>query len=542
MYKTFTRALLGAAVALSATASQAQISILKDYTNKTSATIGTYQGITFREAGFSALFTIPNTNGTEFWLCSDRGVNVDDANANSASCRPTYDKMFVFPGYAPKIHRIRLTGDSVQILKTITVKRPNGTDARGVLLPTGLGSTAAEVASTDTVLNCANFNTKTTTKDTFAIDCESIAVDKDGNFWLSEENGPTVWKLDSNGVLKTRYTPYVSVGGAQSVDVAIDTCFKYRRNNRGFEDMALTPSGKLLVAIQSPLYYPTTAIGSATRVHRLLEINPATGAQRMLVYLNDGVIGASGANQIRMQDWKLSDMTAINDSTFLIIEAAARGTSDIKRIYQININGATTITSANYGTTSVEGLVDSAGLAAQNIVPVKKTLFMDMLANGWPAALDKAEGIAVVNDSTLAICNDNDYGQTSPNADGIPTATTNLSHVIVYRLQGANKIKNFVPLPALGVKPVQTQTLEAKLYPNPTTGDAFVELNLAKEGQMTITILNAEGKVVVPSIKQHTGTGTQRIALPTASLPNGIYLVQLLNGTQTAYKKLVVLH
>ena len=107
------------------------------------------------------MYPIANTDGKEFWTVSDRGANIDAANANPAACRPTYDKIYSFPAYAPKIHRIRLNGDSIQILQTITMKRPDGTNATGLLNPTGFGSTAIEVVSTDTVVDCANFNAKT---------------------------------------------------------------------------------------------------------------------------------------------------------------------------------------------------------------------------------------------------------------------------------------------------------------------------------------------------------------------------------------------
>jgi hypothetical protein len=427
-----------------ATNSTAQITKLQDYQNNTSATIGTSKGITFREAGFSGLYPIPGTNGKEFWTCSDRGVNVDCGSANLSGCRPTYDKMYSFPAYSPKIHRIRINGDSIQILRTITVKRPNGTGATGIINPTGLGSSATEVASTDTVLDCANFLLKTTAKDTFGIDCEGIVVDKDGNFWLCEEGGPTVWKLNQNGVVIKRYTPYATFGGAQAVDAAIDTVFKYRKNNRGFEGIALAPNGKIYAIIQSPILYPTQSIGENTRIHRILEIDPTTNAMRMLAYLNDGIIGSSGADQIRLRDWKIGDMAAINDSMFLVIEAAARGVTDIKRMYMININGATAVNSGLYSGVTLEALVDSTGLANNGIKAVKKTLVMDMLSNGlWPAAYDKAEGLAILNDSTIAVCNDNDYGQTCPLADGIPLPTTTLSHLVTFKLLGSNKLPNY---------------------------------------------------------------------------------------------------
>lgn len=423
--------------------SKAQIVLQQDYTNYNSATIGTFQNISFRESGFSGLFPIANTNGKEFWTVSDRGVNVDCQNANSASCHPTYDKMYAFANYAPKIHRIRINGDSLQILQSITMKRPTGSGATGLLNPTGFGSTAAEVCSTDTVANCADFNLKTAAKDIWGIDSEGIVVDQSGNFWICEEGGPTIWKLNANGVVVNRFTPYASLPGAQPQDIIIDSVFKYRKNNRGFEGIAITPNGKIYAVLQSPALYPNTSTGEGTTIHRILEINPLDNSTQMFVYTNEGIIGASGPNQIRYKDWKLGDMFAINNNEFLVIEAAARGTTDIKKMYRINISGATPVTSGLYSGVTLEALVNAAGLSTNGIVPASKTLFMDLLANGWPAALDKAEGLAILNDSTIAICNDNDFASTCPLADGIALSTTNVGHIIKYGLSGSNKITGF---------------------------------------------------------------------------------------------------
>ena len=423
--------------------STAQINVLQDYKNNTSASIGTFQMINFREGGFSGLYPIPNTYGKEFWTCSDRGVNVDAASANPSACRPTYDKIYGFANYAPKIHRIRLAGDSMQILQTITMKRPGGSTATGLLNPTGFGSTATENVSVDTVLDCANFSLKLAAKDIWGIDAEGIVVDKNGYFWICEEGGATIWKLNPNGVVVNRFTPFANLTGAQPQDILIDTVFGYRKNNRGFEGISITPSGKIYAIIQSPIFYPSKAVGEATRVHRIIEIDPVTNVYRMFAYLNDGIIGASGTNQIRLRDWKIGDMAAINDSTFLVLEAALRGTSNYKRMYLININNATPVTSGLYSGVTLEALADATGLAANNIVPVTKTLFMDLLANGWAASLEKPEGLAIINDSTIAIGNDNDYGQVSPTENGVATATGILSHVYKFGLQGSNKLSNF---------------------------------------------------------------------------------------------------
>src|SRR5690606_25088305 len=113
-------------------------------------------------------------------------------------------------------------------------------------------------------------------------------------------------------------------------------------------------------------------------------------------------------------------------------------------MYKINISKATPVNSGLYGGQTLEGLVDEAGLATHNIVPVTKTLFMDMFAYGWNASLDKIEGLAIINDSTIAVCNDNDYGQNSPAQNGIPVATGNAGHVVVYKLRGNSKLKDYV--------------------------------------------------------------------------------------------------
>ncbi len=474
------------------------ISKLEDYINNNSPAIGTFQGINYKEAGFSSLFPIPNTNGTEFWTCSDRGVNIDCANANTASCRPTYDKLYAFPTYSPKIHRIRIAGDSIQILQSITIKRPNGAGATGIINPTGLGSTAAEVASTDTVLNCANFSLKTTPKDTFGIDPEGLVVDKNGHFWLCEEGGATIWKLNQNGVLLNRYTPYANLDGKQAVDIQIDSVFKYRKNNRGFEGISIAPNGKIYAMIQSGIQYPNVTIGDNTRIHRILEIDPTTNNQRMLVYLNDGIIG-TGGNQIRLRDWKIGDMAAVNDSIFLVLEAAARGTTDIKRLYQINIKQATAVTSGLYGSLTLEGLVDSTGLANYGIKPVTKTLVMDLLASGWPAALDKAEGLAIINDSTIAINNDNDFGQTSPLANGIATATGNLSHLITYRLSGAKKLANYrLAAPTFTLQILHASDMESGIDA-PIDAPNFAAVMDTLEGSYLNTVKLASGDCFIPS-------------------------------------------
>lgn len=525
---------------LSGSYAQAQVHLLNDYQTAQTDTIGTYQNILFREGGFSTLFPIANSNGTEFYTCSDRGVNIDAANANPAACHPTYDKIFPFPGYAPKIHRIRLSGNAIEILESITIKRPDGSNASGLINPTGFGSTAAEEASTDTVEDCNSFNQKIAAKDIWGIDPEGLIVDHEGNFWLSEENGPTIWQLNANGQVLKRYTPYVSQVGTANIDQQIDTVWKYRKNNRGLESLTMTPNGKIYALIQSPLLYPDEQTGEHTQVHRLLELDPVSRTTRMFVYLNDGEVG-SGDNKIRLKDWKTSDMAAVNDSMFLIIEAAQRGQTDIKKIYLININKATPINSGLYNGQTAEALADSAHLAAEGIIPASKKLFVDLMANGWPAELGKAEGLAIINDSTIAVANDNDFGQVSPNEDGIATATGQTNHVLIFGLQGNNKIPDYVPLetPPAGIE--ETTPMESiRVFPNPARQYLNIQFQISKKTTVHIELINALGRKVRPDIQQQLNIGMRNIQIATQGLPEGMYFLNIGDEHSQKHVKVII--
>ncbi|MFM9989416.1 esterase-like activity of phytase family protein [Flavobacterium sp.] len=484
-----------------------QITLDNTYQNTSSQTIGIFQGITFREGGFSSLQYIPNTNGTEFWTVTDRGVNIDAATANTGAtasaqyptCIPTYDKIYAFPNYAPKIMRLKIVGNEVQIMQMITIKRPNGNDATGLLNPTGFGSTSAEVASTNVVTDCANFDANTAPKDAWGIDSEGIDVDSEGNFWISEEGGPTIWKVSPNGIVLKRYTPYTLT---EPEDVAINSCFAFRRNNRGFEGITIAPNGKVYAIIQSPMYYKNVSgvVGSATlgnsRIHRILEIDPTTNTQKMYAYVNDGQIGTS--SDIRPRDLKIGDIKAINNTTFLVIEQGLRGAQNIKRLYKIDITGATEVLSGiAYGTKTLEELDSPANLTSNGITPVTKTLQFDLHANGWPTTIEKAEGIAIIDANTIVLCNDNDYGQYSPTENGIATPNNMNSSLYKYTLAGSNALQNYIPNNNVVLSNTDfiAENKTFKVRPNPFINEITID-NLLNE-QSSYTIINTMGQEVM---------------------------------------------
>ena len=60
---------------------------------------------------------------------------------------------------------------------------------------------------------------------------------------------------------------------------------------------------------------------------------------------------------------------------------------------------------------TVEQLKDKTGLATAGIVPVTKSLVFDLLTQISPVyPHDKAEGIAILSNTLIAVSNDDDFG------------------------------------------------------------------------------------------------------------------------------------
>jgi hypothetical protein len=386
--------------AFSISAPAQEIKLVK-YELKTPPVIGVYKDVAIREGGISGLHYIRGSRH-EFYLITDRGPNADAGEANSG--KETI--LFAFPNYAPKIFRVRAQGDSLKILKTLPLKKFDGKKASGIPNPIGFGH-SGEVAWSEVNQEAA--------LDKWGIDSEGITAGANGDLWIGEEYGPTIWRVNGkNGKITVRYTPF----GSSEREVAIDNILAKRRPNRGFEGIACTPNGKIYALLQAPIYNPDKASGEASRLHRLLEIDPKTNATRMFVYEHE-----APTENIRNKDWSIGDLAAINDHEFLVLEHAARKNENVKKIFKIDISRATPITREDFGGKTLEQLENAENCIANGVVLVKKTLYFDLLASGWDPSHKKPEGITVVNDTTIAVINDNDFGVDSPEADGILVPT-----------------------------------------------------------------------------------------------------------------------
>lgn len=380
--------------------------------------IGVY-GDTLREGGISGLMYRDGA----FRFIADRGPNADAINSPLSGGKTTL--VFPFPDYAPKVWQVRPNNGVLEVEDFDFVKRPDGAGATGLPLPAGFGNTG-EVAWSDTLATVLD-------NDPWGLDSEGLTQDNEGNFWVCDEYGVSIWKLDQDFKVLNRYTPFPN----EAEDLPLDTLLGKRRANRGLEGIAYTPNGKIYAIIQSPVNNPNAATGNASRIHRLVELDPATGAMRTFVYVHDPVLG-----QIRSQDWKIGDLAAINNEEFLVLEHAERNGWNAKNVYKFSIAGATPVSGNDFSGNTLEQL-NEAGLAANGIVPVQKELFADLLELGWERQHDKPEGLAILNDSSFAVINDNDFGIASPNADGNIVLTGKTTRLYVYGLPAGKRL-NYV--------------------------------------------------------------------------------------------------
>ncbi len=81
-----------------------------------------------------------------------------------------------------------------------------------------------------------------------------------------------------------------------------------------------------------------------------------------------------------------------------------------------------------------------------------------------------------------------------------------------------------------------------KLYPIPTGDVATISMLLENEENITVKVLDLEGRPVLESITKHFSSGEQQIILNTSSLQGGVYYVEVSSETTTTRIKAVVIH
>ncbi len=224
---------------------------------------------------------------------------------------------------------------------------------------------------------------------TLRFDPEGVRASNDGNFFVSDEYGPYLFKFNRQGHLIRRIpvpekflianpTGEVDDDG-NSLELYPDHNTFGRQANRGMEGLAITPDGRTLVGmmqnalIQDHGLNASTPPGRVGITARIFTYDLKTGDSHEYVYVLEAINQGRGVNEL----------LAINDHEFLVLERDNRTRvptppnesqgPNLKQIYKIDLNKP--------GLTDVSDVDSLPATAAElgDIVPVTKTKFLDLL-------------------------------------------------------------------------------------------------------------------------------------------------------------------
>lgn len=487
-------------------------------------------GVKVYNGGFgSGMAPHPGLEGY-FYLMTDRGPNFESTTAGQL--------VFPVPRFAPQIGLFQVAGDSLRPIKIIELKDEAGNLLTGLPNPTGQGGTGE---------TAIDLNGQALAPDPNGIDPEGVVAMRDGSFWISDEYGPHILHVDANGKTIERLNPFGSgIGGRKLPKV-----FGRRRANRGMEGLTVTPDGATLIGImQSAMDNPfsdRTNIRSRSRLTRILTFDIVSGATKQYVYLQEAPNLAN------------SEIIALSNTEFYVLERDGNfpGSTSTpalyKRVYKINLTGATDVSDPAdgeagklvNGKTLEQLTVDE--LTATGIVPVSKTLVLDILTAVPGYAHDKPEGIALVKENLLAVVNDDDFGVAADGAGGIVQKLLPRTGQVDRNVMFFVNISGTVGVAENGAGATPIKFELQQNYPNPfsangTFGNPSTNIVYALPAAMHVrlAIYDMLGREVATLVDARESAGSHAVRFEANGLGTGIYFYRLETESFTQVRKMLL--
>jgi hypothetical protein len=327
----------------------------------------------------------------EFWMITDRGPNgqvvVEGKNRRT----------FWVPEFNPAILKVKAAGDTIRILEAVPIVGRSGKPVTGLPNLKDLDETPYNHSAKDIL----PYNPS-------GLDTEGLVRTTGGDFWIGEEYSPSLVHVDRTGKVVKRYIPAgLKLEGADyPIAAVLPAIYGKRKINRGFEGLALSADEKTLyLLLQSPLLNPDKNIGDASRNTRLLVFD--IGSEKVTAeyaYRFEASKDFDPGPKNTPDEMKLSGVVALSPTTLLVLER----TDVVAKLYTVDLSRATNLLGSKWDdlktAPALEALADPASAEVRVLA---KSLVLDLsIIEGVP---EKIEGVAVLDQRTIAISNDNDF-------------------------------------------------------------------------------------------------------------------------------------
>jgi hypothetical protein len=345
------------------------------------------------------------------WAAGDRGPNIKVETAVGLYGLDRFEslrgeegaKIMPRPDLGPAIARLRVAGGGVELVRSFRITDSEGRPVSGLPVPGG-PHTRHEPAF--------GLDGERLAPDPSGLDTEGIAALSDGGFWVSDEFGPSLVRLDGEGRVLKRLVPEGAglEGAAYAVEACLPAIASRRQINRGFEAIALSPDGKwLFVAFQSPLAHPDERAHERARIVRLWRLDSQTGAfSAQFLYPLDppetfrrdrakGPLGRS--------DLKVSELCFAGGDSLLVLERGSQTT----KIFKVGLKDALALPPEQLDVATRPTAEElSAGGGDPGLPVLAKQLLFS--SDDAPEVGADLEGMAILSAHELLLVSDNDFG------------------------------------------------------------------------------------------------------------------------------------
>jgi hypothetical protein len=346
------------------------------------------------------------------WAVGDRGPNlkvelaveryglVDLARhgeSDGAKVMPCLD-------IGPALSELRVESDRVEIVRTLPLRDADGGVLSGLPVPGGPNNRSEPAIGLDGAVIAP---------DPSGVDSEGVAALRDGGFWVGDEYGPSLLRVNADGKVAARWVPAgceaLFDGARYPVVGALPAIAARRRLNRGFEAITLSTDERwLFLAFQSPLSHPDDAAHKRARHVRLWRLDAATGmvAAEYLYPLDapDSFRRDAQAGKVKRSDVKVSEIVAVAPDRLLVLERVSATT----KLYLVELRESAALDPA-FLDQATRPTAEELSAADEPTLPVlAKRLVLS--SDDLPDLGADLEGMAILSARSLLIVNDNDFG------------------------------------------------------------------------------------------------------------------------------------